>query len=166
MIIYDYSLEYQIKPFKIVTDVLELRQIIHEIKSVEKIGSNSIRLLLTVNSEEIVIHYPSDLPDNISENLEIELGNLHNKMSLFIADTIITLDIFVVEIEADSDKKSYDLILIDLLNFNGIDYRTTELRVRRRLIRTFFQGFLSSSKIKISNEIDVYNSILEIDSYN
>jgi hypothetical protein len=163
LIIYDYSYEYQIKPFKVVTDPIEMKEIIHEIKSAEKTGRNPIRVLLTVNIEEIVVHYPSDLPDDVVDTLETELRNLHTKMSLFIADTIITLDLVVQENDVPSDEKSYLILIIDLLNFNGIDYRSSELRVRRGLTRTFFQGFISSPIVKISDMYNVYNSIHDMD---
>lgn len=166
MIIYDYSYEYQIKPFKVVDETLELREIIHEIKSCENIGHEPTRVLLTVNSQEIVIHYPSDLTDHVTDILENELRNLHSKMSLFVADTVITLDILIIENEEITDSKSHLVLIIDLLNFNGVDYRTTELRVRKGLARTFFQGFISSANLKISEMINVFNSIhdMEIDN--
>lgn len=163
MIIYDYSYEYQIKPFKEVIDIHEIREIIHTINHCENVGSKSTRVMLTINSEEIVIHYPSDLPDEITDTLENELRDLHSKMSLFVADTIITIDILLIPNEQVTDKNAYLLLIIDLLNFNGIDYRSTELRVRKRLARTFFQGFITSPNIKISELINVYNSIHDMD---
>lgn len=165
MIIYDYSFQYHIKPFNVITDRLELRDFIYDVNAVEIIRNASIRILLTVNSEEIVIHYPSDVADHVLDDVEKELRSIHQKMSLFIADTIITLDILVSE-NLDSNDQSRKLIIIDLISFNGVDYRATELRTRRRLTKTFFQGFISSPNLKISELINVYNSQHELDSSN
>lgn len=165
MIIYDYSFQYRIKPFREITDQVELRDLIYDIKPVENIGNASIRLLLTVNSEEIVIHYPADVTDEILNDVEEELRSVHSKMSLFIADTIITLDILVSKID-DTDGEALQFIIIDLISFNGIDYRSTELRTRRRLTKTFFQGFLSSPNLIISKPISVFNSQKELESSN
>ncbi len=163
MIIYDYSFQYRIKPFREITDQVELRDLIYDIKPVENIGNASIRLLLTVNSEEIVIHYPADVTDEILYAVEEALRSVHSKMSLFIADTIITLDILVSEID-DTEGEAHQFIIIDLISFNGIDYRSTELRTRRRLTKTFFQGFLSSPNLIISQPISVFNSQKELES--
>ncbi|MCE7736654.1 MAG: hypothetical protein GPJ54_17355 [Candidatus Heimdallarchaeota archaeon] len=165
MIIYDYSFQYHIKPFNVITDPLEIRDFIYDTTAVEIIRNTSIRILLTVNSEEMVIHYPSDVADHILDDVEKELRSIHEKMSLFIADTIITLDILVSE-NVDSSDQSRKLIIIDLISFNGVDYRATELRTRRRLTKTFFQGFISSPNLTISELINVYNSQHELDSSN
>lgn len=163
MIIYDYSFQYQIKPIKVVVEHVELRDQIDEITTAENLKGTSVRILLTVNSEEIVIHYPSHVSDEILDDIEKELRNLHEKMSLFVADTIITLDLFVQE-NRISNNQFRDLIIVDLLSFNGIDYRSTELRIRRRLSRTFFQGFISSPNLKISDLLTVFSSQQELNS--